>query len=239
MIKLIKKLIIRIIVLIVLAVGGFAVYLIDQGHKKFEEAIDILPVADVASKIMYEDNYYPIEKIDDDFVHALVAIEDHRFFEREGIDFISIGRALFSNIISGRISQGGSTITQQLAKNIYFTHAKSLNRKIAEVFFVEEFEKYYSHDEIFSMYANIIYYGDGYSGIYDASKGYLKKDPSDLTIYEASLLAGMPQSPSKYQLSNGYSEINKRQKLVLKAMLKYGYINDKEYEEALLLQPQE
>lgn len=232
----IKKIIIWISVIFIVFSGIVFSVLVYQGYKRYEEATSIFTVEEVGNQVINSDYYVSYENIDEDFVNALVAIEDNRFFKRKGIDFIAIGRAVVFNLIKGKVSQGGSTITQQLAKNLYFTHAKSLTRKIAEVFFVDDFEKNFTHEEIFAMYANVIYYGDNNYGILDASKNYFGKSPDDLSLYEASLLAGLPQSPSKYQLSNGYEEAHKRQKKVLSAMLKYGYITEKEYNDTLSLQ---
>ena len=208
-----------------------------QGQKRYEEAINEKPIKEAVNEIINREDYLPYESIDKDFLDALVSIEDHRFYERKGIDIISIGRAFVINMISGTLQQGGSTITQQLAKNIYFSHNKSITRKVAEVFFVYDFESMYSKEEILAMYANIIYYGDGYTGINNASKGYFNKDANDLNLYEATVLAGLPQSPSKFQLSNGFKEINKRQEAVLDSMVKNMYISKEERTEILKLQP--
>ncbi|MEG0170020.1 biosynthetic peptidoglycan transglycosylase [Anaerorhabdus sp.] len=231
--KLIKK------ILLILLILGFAIfgYLGLEGYNRYKEAIKELPLSVAVSNIQADPTYVSFNEIDPDFVDALTSIEDHRFFERRGVDFVAIGRALVANLVSKEIQQGGSTITQQVAKNIYFSNKPSLTRKIAEVFFVWDLEDHYTKDEIFAMYANIIYYGDGYYGIRQAANGYFNKAPNDLTLYEASLLAGLPQSPSRYQLSNGYKLINERQKNVLSAMLKYNEISTQEMNDALAQQP--
>lgn len=231
--KLFKRLLLLVLILII-AIGGFLGL---EGYNRYREAIKSLPLNQAVYNIQNDPNYVTYEEIDEDFIHALVAIEDHRFFERKGIDIVAIGRALVSNVISKEITQGGSTITQQVAKNIYFSNRPSLTRKIAEVFFVWDLEADYTKKEIFAMYANIIYYGDLYYGIKPASEGYFNKSPSDLTLYEATVLAGLPQSPSRYQLSNGYELINRRQKLVLESMVEYGYITEQEMNDVLAQQP--
>ncbi len=237
MLKKIWKFIIKILILIVLAFSILLGNLFFQGYQKYEEAISLKPIDIAVSEIMNKEDFVPNESISSDFLNALVSIEDHRFYERKGIDYYSIGRALFFNAVTGSLQQGGSTITQQLAKNIYFSHAKSLTRKVAEIFLVKDLEAKYTKAEIITLYANIIYYGDGYNGISKASNGYFKKNPLDLSLYEASLLAGLPQSPTKLQLSNGYEEANKRQKAVLESMVKNGYISQEEYEATMKLQP--
>jgi len=237
MVSRIKKSFIFLVFIALLIIGFIGGNLFFQGQERYEEAIAEKPIEEAVNEIISKEYFVSYEEIDKDFLNALVSIEDHRFFERKGIDFYSIGRAFVSNLISGKVSQGGSTITQQLAKNIYFSHSKSITRKFAEIFFVYEFEELYSKEEILAMYANIIYYGDGYTGISAASKGYFDKDPNDLSLYEASILAGLPQAPSIYQLSKGYNEINKRQKAVLESMVKNKYITKDEMEETLKLQP--
>lgn len=232
--KILKRLLGIIIILGIAVAGYFGL----EGYNRYKEAITELPLSIAISNIQSDPNYVSYEQIDTDFVDALVAIEDHRFFERKGIDIVAIGRAFVSNLVSKEIQQGGSTITQQVAKNIYFSNKPSFTRKIAEIFFVWDLEKEYTKEEIFAMYANIIYYGDGYYGVKQASNGYFNTEPDDLTLYEASLLAGFPQSPSRYQLSNGYELINKRQRQILKAMVDYGYINQSEMDEVISQQKQ-
>ncbi len=237
MFKKLKKALALIIIIGIIVIGLVGGNLFFQGQKRYEEAINEKPIKEAVNEIINREDYLPYESIDKDFLDALVSIEDHRFYERKGIDIISIGRAFVINMISGTLQQGGSTITQQLAKNIYFSHNKSITRKVAEVFFVYDFESMYSKEEILAMYANIIYYGDGYTGINNASKGYFNKDANDLNLYEATVLAGLPQSPSKFQLSNGFKEINKRQEAVLDSMVKNMYISKEERTEILKLQP--
>lgn len=127
---------------------------------------------------------------------AVVAVEDHRFEQHWGIDLIAIGRAAWNNLISWSLREGGSTITQQLAKNMYFTQEKSFIRKIAEMFMAFRLENTYTKDKILELYVNSIYFGDGYYCVRDASRGYFGKEPIDMTGYESTLLAGIPNAPS-------------------------------------------
>lgn len=113
---------------------------------------------------------------------------------------------------------GGSTITQQLSKNLYLDQKKTFQRKVAELFFVHDLENKLSKDEILELYINIIYFGDGYYGIRDACEGYFQTSPSNMTIAQATLLAGLPQAPAVYQLSDGMQLAKERQRIVLKAM---------------------
>ena len=123
------------------------------------------------------------------------------------------------------LAEGGSTITQQLAKNVYFTQRKEFTRKIAEIFMAFEFEKECSKQEIFELYVNTIYFGDGYYCVYDAAQGYFDKIPKDMNLYESTLLAGIPNAPSVYS-PNVNPELSKqRQAQVLYKMLKYNFIS--------------
>ena len=128
----------------------------------------------------------------------MVAVEDQRFYSHSGIDVASIFRALFRNIIAMDVKAGGSTITQQTTKNLFFTMEKRFERKVAEVFMVNRLEEMYSKDEILEIYVNIIDFGCGYSGIYEASVGYYGKAPSELDASECAMLIGIPNAPQCY-----------------------------------------
>ena len=159
---------------------------------------------------------------------AVIAIEDHRFYEHFGFDFISFIRALTINLEKKELDQGASTITQQLAKNMYFSQEKKLVRKIAELFVAVDLEKKYSKDQILELYINNIYFGNGYYNIKEACNGYFSKDPIDISKYEATYLAGIPNAPSVLSSPKYSEEARKRQKLVLNAMVKYKKITQEE-----------
>ena len=162
---------------------------------------------------------------------AVVAVEDHRFEQHFGIDLIAIGRAAWNNLTSWSLREGGSTITQQLAKNMYFTQEKSFIRKIAEMFMAFRLESSYTKDEILELYVNSIYFGDGYYCVRDASQGYFGKDPIDMTGYESTLLAGIPNAPSVYSLTANLDLAEQRQRYVIQQMVRYGYISEDEGKE--------
>ena len=143
-----------------------------------------------------------------------------------GIDLIAIGRAAWNNLTTWSLREGGSTITQQLAKNMYFTQEKSFIRKVAEMFVAFQLEHTYTKDEILELYVNSIYFGDGYYGIGDACKGYLNKAPIEMTNYECTLMAGIPNAPSVYSLTENPALAEQRQKYVVRQMVKYGYITE-------------
>ena len=139
-----------------------------------------------------------------------------------------LGRAIFTNVKNRELQEGGSTITQQVAKNLILSQEKSWVRKVAEIFAAYDLEKNYSKNEIFELYVNTAYFGDGYYGIYDASQGYYQKDPKDLSLDESSMLAGIPNAPSVYSPSVNPNLAKKRQYHVINKMLEYGYITKDE-----------
>ena len=232
--KIFKKILLIILLLLAIVLSA----LFGASYYDYYKARQSLPVVDVIEKIRADTPHYiEYQDIDEDLIKAVVATEDRRFFQREGIDFIALGRALFRNLEARSLVEGGSTITQQLIQNVYFGFDNNLIDKFAEYFFIYDFEDAYTKEEILEMYLNIINFGDDNFGVYAASMDYFGKDPSDLTIYEASLLAGIPNSPANYQLSNNNPKTYERQRHVLQSMLQEGYIDKSAYDEALALQP--
>ncbi len=218
--SLIKLLLVIIILIFVyFIVSGYILYRVSIKSKSLEEKI---------KDIREADNYVKLEDMPEYYWKAVVAVEDKRFFEHGPIDVKSILRAVIINIKDMNFTEGGSSITQQLSKNLCFSQEKKLERKVAEIFASYDLEKILSKEEILELYINVIYYGDGYIGIYDASHGYFDKDPADLTFYEATLLSGIPNAPSVYALSNGNTYVYERQKEVINAMVKQGYITQNE-----------
>ena len=170
----------------------------------------------------------------EDFLDAVISIEDNRFYNHSAIDVKSIiFRAVLVNIKDQEFSEGGSTITQQVAKNVFYNQKKELTRKVAEAFTAFDIEEQYSKRDVLEIYVNINYYGSGYYGIYDACKGYLDKEPEDMTLAECALLAGIPNAPSVYSPKENKDLSIKRQKIVLNSMLENNYITQKEYDNAL------
>lgn len=217
-----------IIVLLMIVIGYFIV-----GYLNYVRATDEVSIEEKVSIIRAQDTYVSIDEISPYLLQATTSIEDRRFYEHHGIDLRSMARALLNNIFAKSIVGGGSTITQQLAKNMYYTYQASYVRKVSEILTALDLEKMFTKQEILELYVNIINYGDNYFGIYEASMGYFGKEPSDLTLAEASLLAGIPQSPSNLQLSNHLEEAQSRQNQVLDAMVRDGWITEEEKESAL------
>lgn len=160
---------------------------------------------------------------------AVVAIEDERFYEHNGFDLKGITRALFNNLFAGEITGGGSTLTQQLAKNALLSPEQTYKRKAEELFLAVKIEKVYKKDEILQMYLNQVYFGSGAWGISNASKRYFNKEITDVTISEAALLAGLLQSPNYLDPSKNYDISIKRRNVVLSKMNELGMITKEQY----------
>ncbi|QFT88212.1 Penicillin-binding protein 1F [Bacillus sp. THAF10] len=172
------------------------------------------------------------EEIPDVMKQAVVAVEDQRFYEHDGFDFVGTVRALTTNVKSGGYVQGGSTITQQLSKNVFLSHDKTLKRKADEFFLAKKVEKTYSKDQIISLYLNQIYFGEGAWGIKRAAAVYFAKDPQDLSLSEAATLAGIIKAPSALSPLNNEERAIQRRNLVLSLMHKQGFITAEQVEEA-------
>lgn len=200
-----------------------------KGYFKFKYVVENIGIEEKICEIQNNQNYIKFEDIDSDFINAIVSIEDHRFYEHDGVDYIGIARATISNIKEGKIVQGGSTITQQLVKNIFLDGDKNYSRKVAELFLTNKIEKIYSKEEILEIYANAVNYGNGYIGIKEASKGYFNVEASNLNDKQAAMLAGILQYPEGYNPEKYYDKAVARQQLVLEAVNKYSskeYINE-------------
>ena len=213
--KFLLKLILWILVLLILIASVF----IGLGYLKYKDAINTLSLSDAVEQVRSKESYVKLEDICTDYKNAVVAVEDHRFYSHKGIDIISMLRATYVNIRSSSLTYGASTITQQVGRLLYFTQEKSPIRKTAEIFVAFDLEKNYSKDEILELYLNIIYFGNGYTGIKNASYGYFNKAPKDLTFYEATYLAGLPNAPSIYSENEKLGEERRLQ--VVEAVNKY------------------
>lgn len=222
--KVVKK-IILIIILVVIFAGTILTF---KGYTIYQEALDKMSVVDKVTQIKSDENYTELKDLPEFYLNAVIAVEDRRFYEHGAIDPIAIARAFFVNIKSMELKEGGSTITQQLAKNIYFTQEKSALRKIAEMFMAFEIEKNCDKDTILELYLNTSYFGDGYYCVSEASIGYFDKEPIDMTRNEASMLAGIPNAPSAYCPTKHLNLAQQRQIQVLDKMVKYEFITEDE-----------
>ncbi|MEG0527003.1 MAG: biosynthetic peptidoglycan transglycosylase [Longicatena sp.] len=224
--KILKRILLLILLLALLGGIVFA----GVGFFNYKSAINKESIEDKVSEIQGRSEYVSSEDISPYLLKATVSIEDHRFYDHNGVDYFAMLRALVSNIFAKGIVGGGSTITQQLAKNLYFDYQSTYLRKASEVFMAYDLEGKLSKEAILELYVNVINYGDNYIGIKAASEGYFGKEPKDLSLNEATLLAGLPQSPSNYQLSDHKENALKRQKQVLEAMVRDEEITEAQME---------
>lgn len=176
--------------------------------------------------------FVSIQKIPEHVKNAFVAVEDVRFYSHRGVDIIGIFRALYQDIKSGSIVQGGSTITQQLAKMLFLKPARSVDRKIKEAAISIEIERYYTKDEILGLYLNQIYFGTRAYGIEAAAQTYFGKSTGELNVAEAALLASLPKAPSLYSPFKNPQKAKERRGVVLREMLKNNFITKAQYEAA-------
>ena len=222
------------ILMILLLIGlSIALLIIGNGYTMYKEAIENEPLEEKVAEIRSKESYTEFSELPQMYVNAVISVEDKRFFKHGGIDIIAIGRATINDIKAMSYVEGGSTITQQLAKNMYFTQEKIMERKIAEVFMAWEIEANYSKEDIFELYVNSIYYGDGYYTVKEACEGYFNKEVSEMTDYECIMLAGIPNAPSVYAPTVNPELAKQRQRQVMDKMIENGYLTEEEANEIL------
>ncbi len=214
----------RVLIIFFILIIFISCLILLSGFLYYSSKLKDTPLITRVQEITSKENFVKFEDMSPNYRNAVISVEDHRFYDHGPVDFIAIGRAIFTNMKNGEFKEGGSTITQQVAKNIVFSQEQTWIRKVGEIFAAYDLEKNYTKNEIFELYVNTAYFGDGYYGIYDASYGYYKKSPKDLTLDEASMLAGIPNAPSVYSPTVNPSLAKKRQAHVLNTMLEYGYI---------------
>lgn len=223
--KFIRRLLLFILVIIIIV--GSVLYL--NGNKLYKEKLSEISLENKVSSVRENSNFIKLNSLPTYYKDAVVSVEDRRFYSHGTIDFIALARATFSNIKQKDFKEGGSTITQQTAKNLYLIKEKDVsNRKVAEFLIGRDLEKKYNKDEILELYVNTIYFGDGYYGIQEASKGYFNKDAKDLTLYEATMLAGVPNAPSLYAPTVNFHLTQSRQKKVVSSMVETGTLSQEE-----------
>ena len=227
------KIIKNIFRILLLCIVIFISIKVNEGYSLYKEAIEQVSLNKKIEEIKSINNYTKIAEVPDIYLKAVIAVEDHRFYSHNGIDLVAIGRAVFNDIINMSFVEGGSTITQQLAKNIYFTQEKKITRKIAEVFMAFDIERNYSKNEILEFYLNTSYYGEGCYTVKDASKKYFDKLPLEMTDYESIMLAGIPNAPSVYAPTVNPELAKQRQLQVIQKMIKYDVITEERAKEIL------
>ena len=222
--KILKKLFLLILIIILVVIT----YFIFNGYVLYKNSMAIKSLDVRVQELRQSESFTKISEVPDYYKKAVISIEDHRFYSHSGVDILATSRAMLDNILSFEMKGGGSSISQQVAKNLCFTQEKTLTRKVAELFVVYHLEKDYEKDEILELYINNMYFGNGYYNIHDAAEGYYGKLPKDLTLYEATLLAGVPNAPSLYAPTVNMRLAEERQSQVLDAMVKYGALSQEE-----------
>ena len=231
-----KRVFLGVLIIVLVMVLGVGCGFLTATMNTREDLADVRPPAssqiydingNELANIHAEENRVPvsIRQIPKDLQNAFVAVEDNRFYDHIGVDPKGILRAVVSNITSKEVAEGGSTITQQLAKNAYLTQERTMKRKIQEVFLALRLEQQYTKQEILELYLNQIYFGQGAYGVQAAAKTYFGKDVSELDTNECAVLAGIPKSPNYYSPLNSMEAAQKRKATVLDQMVKYGYMN--------------
>lgn len=223
-------------VLLALIPTGMLIY---NGYTLYRQALAEKPVAEMAAEIQTIPNYTPVDELPQIYLDAVISVEDKRFYSHPGVDPLAIARAAFNDLRTLSFAEGGSTITQQLAKNEYFTQEKTLTRKVAEAFMALKIERELDKDTILGLYLNSINFGSGYYCVADASEGYFGKSPSMMNDWEATLLAGIPNAPSVYSPDADPELALQRQRQVLQRMVACGKLSRDEAAEILSLSPAE
>ena len=227
-----KKIIKFIIIFLVLIIAILSPF-IHEGYDMYKRALEEEPISKKVEEIKQKENYTKLEDLPKMYVNAVIAVEDHRFYQHGAIDLLSIGRAIVNDIKTMSFDEGGSTITQQLCKNIYFTQEKKIERKIAEIFMARRLEIECEKDEILELYVNTSYFGSGCYTIKDAANTYYNKEPSELTDGECIMLAGIPNAPAIYAPNANYELSMERKRQVINKMVEYGYLSQEDAEKIM------
>lgn len=211
------------IVFVGLLMGAYTAY----GYMVYKQYSEQMPLEQIVEQVRSQPDYVEYDDLPRTLIRATVSIEDRRFFDHDGVDIIGLVRAIFSQFNDNFLRSGGSTITQQLAKNLYGMYDSTSKWKAAEFHFARELESRYSKKEIFAIYVNVINYGNNYTGISQASLGYFGVVPEDLNDGQCTILAGIPQVPTQFELTTPekIQAARERQLLVLDAMIDMKYLN--------------
>lgn len=229
----VRRIIVALIAVLLCFTAAVSIFFGVKGYKMYRAAEARTPLAETVEEIRGDEHFTQYSDLPDFYVDAVISVEDHRFKTHWGIDLIAVCRAAWTDIRTLSFQEGGSTITQQLAKNLLFTQDKAMERKVAEVFAAFDIEEKYTKEEIFELYVNTAYFGNGYYGIYDAAEGYYGKEPSELTDYEAAMLAGVPNAPSVYSPAVDPELASQRVVQVLQSMVRHKMLTQEEADEII------
>lgn len=238
------KFLIIVALIVFLLLGGYILYCyltlpdIQKAVSRTRQPSTII-MADNGNDIakfgnVYAQVIYP-ERLPKNLTDAVIAVEDRRFYQHFGFDFFGFSRAVFTNLFRGHYAQGASTLTQQVAKNVFLTPSKNIKRKVQELLLSFWLEKKFTKNQILAIYLNRVYFGSGNYGAEAAANWYFNKSVYDLNLREAAILAGMLKAPNRYNPILRRESALKRSNVVLSSMYKYGFINEKQYKQALTL----
>lgn len=230
--KVLKRILIilaSVITILIIVIGVFAI----KGAVMWNDAKEKNPIEQAAAQMRSDENFVRYDDLPEFYIKAVISTEDRKFEKHGGVRLSSIMRALLYDVRTLSFEQGGSTITQQLAKNLWFTQEKRIERKFAELYAAFALEKALSKREIFELYVNSIFFGSGYYGVSDAARGYFNKDVSELSDYECAMLAGIPNAPSAYSPDASPELARQRLALVLDSMKDNGVLTDEQVESVM------
>ncbi len=196
--KLVFKLIFKVILFLIAVAVIISIPIVIKGYNMYSDALEQVPLEDKVSEITSKADYVTLTQLPSEFIYALLESEDSRFYDHNGIDLLAIARAAIVDIKTMSLAEGGSTITQQLAKNMYFEFDKTLSRKVADALMAREIEKNYEKDQILELYINSIYFGEGCYGISAAAAYYYGVVPKELTAEQQEALIRTIKAPSVY-----------------------------------------
>ena len=181
-----------------ITVGCIIAPTVFKGYQMYKNATQEVDLDTKVKEIRANENYVTLDQIPQEYLTRLIQSEDKRFYSHHGIDYIATARAMYNNVKARAFKEGGSTITQQLAKNLYFSFEKKLERKVAELFVVQKLEKKLTKNEILELYCNIIYFGENCYGIKEAANHYYNKEPNELNEEQIKALVYTIKSPNHY-----------------------------------------
>ena len=228
--KIVRNILITILVIVLIT----GIILFIYGDNMYKKALDGSSLEEVVVEIQADPSYVSYEDLPQNYINAVISVEDHRFREHGAIDFIAIGRAIYVNVTNFALLEGGSTITQQVAKNIfYITEENPITRKAAEMITAFDLENTYTKNDILELYANTIYFGDGYYGIEEACQGYIGKSATEMTLADCTMMAGVPNAPSVYAPTANPDLTRNRQEKVISTMVENGYLSETDSQQLL------
>ncbi len=196
-----KKLLFKMIIILLVIITGFCGYYGYLGYQIYQDKIQEQSLSERVSQLKSKEDYVTLDQISPIYKEAVLESEDRRFYQHGPVDYYGLARAMLTNLTTFSFKEGGSTITQQLSKNLCLSFEKDLSRKFAEVFIARDLEKMYSKDEILEMYLNITYLGEGNYGIQAASQYYYHIDAIDLNTQQSDILVKTLKRPSVYNPS--------------------------------------